>query len=420
MESLKAWIQHCCVLRFPLIVAICVSALIYTCILINTLPLISQRHCIVTQSEQSAESVTNSTIALRSNLAGEKAFTLQHKVKSGSSMEETNSMIANRSNLSGEKTFSLQRKVKPGSSMEETNFPKEFIGGSPMLKERTYPKKPRVFKCNKCFKYNYDQILKPNSCDAPGAIKLLIMVTTVPSARPQRDALRQTWLSLTRNNTASVRYLFLLGSGWPAKEHSDLSEENQQFGDILQDDYIDTYYNLSIKVLSGFKYSVDICKRAQFISRSADDNFVNLPEILTLLKEDKVQHPIFGYCKMAGDPVDRRTHSKWAVTKTEWNLPRYPPYCVGTTFLLSWKTMQTLYNASENVPYYVMEDVYFGEVARQTDIKVLDLPHFILNVPRILRSGYCLLPSKWKAVHEVPPQVQFPIWKHCLKEKKIP
>ena len=93
-----------------------------------------------------------------------------------------------------------------------------------------------------------------------------------------------TWARFAVHNTANVRYIFLIGGGWTGSDVTTVQTESAIYGDILQEDYVDSYYNLSYKVLSGFKWAVDFCPRAKFVVRSADDMYLNIPRILNLLQ----------------------------------------------------------------------------------------------------------------------------------------
>ena len=327
----------------------------------------------------------------------------------------------------GNSNLIIQYRIQPNGTDEEllnrANVPVEFRTGHPLLSTRTYPRSPRKMHCHECFLYIYENVLRPDSCDAPGDVWLLILITTVPAERELRNAIRQTWLSVTKNNTSSVRYLFLLGTGWPAKEQAIVEEESEEFNDFLQDDYIDSYFNLSIKVLSGFNFGITHCKRAQFIMRTADDNYVNIPNILFLLHRKKrlLQDKIFGECARYYRILRSKT-SKWAVTLNEWPLSRYPPYCIGTAFLMSRSIMEKVYHASKNVPYFVIEDVFFGEVAQQIGIDLLRVPNMMLPVPNFIMFSQnpCIMNNQWRAVHNATAAQQYLIWKHCPQRRDLP
>ena len=325
----------------------------------------------------------------------------------------------------GNESLILQYKVEAAETnpdvLNRSNIPEKFMKGNAMLRLRTYPRNPRKSKCRKCFAYIYGNVIRPKACDAPGNIQLLVVITTVPSARKTRDTMRETWLSFTKNNTGAVRYMFLIGSGWPANQQNRTLAESKEFGDILQDDYIDSYFNLSIKVMSGFKYGITICKQAKYIMRSADDNYVNIPNVLALLKkeETKIQDKMFGACNGGGQPALRHKSSKWAVTRNEWPADIYSAYCIGTTFMMSQGTTKRLFETAENVPYFVIEDVYFGEVAKQGSIPLLNLPDFLLGFPAINTTSTkpCKINPAWRAVDSIPEWKQSLLWKHCQEKK---
>ena len=318
----------------------------------------------------------------------------------------------------------LQYKVEAGEAktdiLNRFNIPQEFLKGDAMLRLRTYPRNQRQSRCHKCFAYIYGNIIRPKACDAPGKIKLLVVITTVPSARETRDTMRETWLSFTKNNTGAVRYMFLIGSGWPEDQQNKTLAESKEFGDILQDDYIDSYFNLSIKVMSGFKYGITICNQTKYIMRSADDNYVNIPNVMALLEKEatKIQDKMFGACNGGGLPTLREKSSKWAVTKNEWPANVYPAYCFGTTFIMSQAITRKLFVTAENVPYFVIEDVYFGEVAKQGNIKLMNFPDFLLGFPTIntTSTNPCKMNPKWRAVNSIPEKKQSLLWKYCQEK----
>ena len=303
------------------------------------------------------------------------------------------------------------------------HIPREFWNGHPLLRTRTYPKTQRKSHCNRCFVYIYENILSPKSCDVEGNIELLILITTTPSARHRRQAMRKTWLSQTKNNTVSVRYIFLIGSGWPQNQEYDIKSENSNYGDILQDGYTDSYYNLTLKVLSGFRFVQTNCTRAKNVMRTSDDNYVNIPNILNFLRNLKMRNDdkvIFGHCHENATVIRDQT-SKWAVTKNEWAEDYYPPYCTGTALFMPKQTMEKLYMAAENVTYFALEDVYFGQVAKEIGVRLEHTIHMIFPMKLRSDSHYhqCKTNREWKAIHDVSPKDQYQIWKICQHKKGI-
>ena len=327
-----------------------------------------------------------------------------------------------RASQMGLDPLALQYRVDAG--VDNPSLPAEFQGGVPLLRLRTYPSRPRNETCRQCFRYVYGNVLRPRSCDAPGHVTVLVLVTTVPDARAARSALRRTWLSVTSGNTARVRHVFLLGAGWPPATQERMRAENELFGDILLDDFIDSYVNLSIKVMGGLRFALHDCRRAEYVMRTADDNYVNLPNVLRLIAQrpPQLMNGLVGACWELGAAAVRNKKNKWAVSWNEWPRRSYPPYCGGTTFFMARRTARQLFDGAQNVPFFVLEDVFFGEVSRLYHIPHRSLPHFGLPVPKIDQRGnmtVCSLHHDWRSLHPVKPLFMMPIWLHCQKVKTI-
>ncbi|KAH3872089.1 hypothetical protein DPMN_035302 [Dreissena polymorpha] len=85
------------------------------------------------------------------------------------------------------------------------------------LGEDDVPRNTNVRKseCDNCFKHDFEyDIQNDHICDTSEMheqIDLLILVTSVHKNGFVRETLRSTWLSYSKNNTESVRHVFLLG-----------------------------------------------------------------------------------------------------------------------------------------------------------------------------------------------------------------
>ena len=80
---------------------------------------------------------------------------------------------------------------------------------------------------------------------------LLIVVCSAVKHFEQRQAIRQTWASDSFNRTLlpyAVRIVFLLGKSVndPLLQRK-IENESFKEGDIIQEDFIDTYYNLYVR-----------------------------------------------------------------------------------------------------------------------------------------------------------------------------
>ena len=277
-------------------------------------------------------------------------------------------------------------------------------------KTRIFPTVKRLESCHKCFVVDFKTIIPArNVCSYTKPIELLILITSVPWNIVERNTVRETWASYTKNNTSPLfRHVFLFGTGWNKSEQSILKRESLQFGDILQESYVDTYYNLSYKVLSGFKWAQIQCFGAKHIMRTADDNFINLPKVLGLITY-KITHAsaVIGYVYRAMPP-ERDTASKHRVSFLEWpEGVNYPPYCEGTAFLMSKTVAELLLNTSADVPYFPLEDVYIGMVMKRAGIAAKAAPGF-----SALFDSWWMCESYY-SIHPVTPKWMRTIWTFC-------
>ena len=71
-------------------------------------------------------------------------------------------------------------------------------------------------------------------------------------------------------------------------------QEQRQFGDILQEDFVDSYMNLTLKSVMGLKWASRRCPSARFLMKTDDDMFVNVPKLLDYLTKAQKERWITG------------------------------------------------------------------------------------------------------------------------------
>ena len=83
--------------------------------------------------------------------------------------------------------------------------------------------------------------------------------------------------------------IFLLGQS-PSGIESDLETEASKYEDMVQEDFIDTFVNLTLKATFMFKWvTSNDCLSAKFLFKTDDDTFVN-PEQLWASLEHSLLH----------------------------------------------------------------------------------------------------------------------------------
>ncbi|XP_050389556.1 beta-1,3-galactosyltransferase 1-like [Patella vulgata] len=126
------------------------------------------------------------------------------------------------------------------------------------------------------YKYliNEEEICKP----FPGKIFLLIAIPSRTSEFEERQAVRQTWGSLAVSNK-EIRLVFMLGYRPEIHSH-DLKTESEKYHDIIQEDFYDSYRNLSIKSEAILRFANTFCSGVKYVLKVDVDIFMNLPALI--------------------------------------------------------------------------------------------------------------------------------------------
>ncbi|KAG7238670.1 hypothetical protein INR49_030647 [Caranx melampygus] len=204
---------------------------------------------------------------------------------------------------------------------------------------------------------------QPDICKEPPF--LLLAVKSQVSHFDRRQAIRQSWgrAGVVANQTVAT--IFLLGNATAWDYHPDLSsslrDESAHHQDIIQWDYRDSFFNLTVKEVLFLEWIQTRCSGARFIFKGDDDVFVNTHRILDFLKglsEPKARDLFVGdVITDAGPHRDKKV--KYFVPESIYT-GKYPPYAGGGGYLYSGDIAARLHRVSEDVPLYPIDDVYTG------------------------------------------------------------
>lgn len=209
------------------------------------------------------------------------------------------------------------------------------------------------------------RINHPEKC-AGGEVHLLMVVKSVIEQHDRREAVRQTWGKEHTVDGRKIKTLFLLGSPTTGKDTKNLQKlieyEDRIYGDILQWDFMDTFFNLTLKEVNFLKWFDIYCSGVQFIFKGDDDVFVNTHNLLDLIGFKVEEHK--GSELFVGDTISkaipiRNRQSKYYIPKELYDKP-YPPYVGGGGFLMSSQLARRLFVVSEDLELYPIDDVFLG------------------------------------------------------------
>lgn len=197
-------------------------------------------------------------------------------------------------------------------------------------------------------------------------VDLLIVVKSVIEQHDRREAVRLTWGKEHTIRRQRVKTLFLLGTSAPGKDSKNLQKlleyENRLYGDILQWDFMDTFFNLTLKEVNFLRWFNIYCSNVSFIFKGDDDVFVNPANLVDLIdfrtQEGKVHNMFAGDTISKALPI-RHHQSKYYIPKELYN-QRYPPYVGGGGFLMSSQLANRLFAVSKSVTLFPIDDVFLG------------------------------------------------------------
>lgn len=239
--------------------------------------------------------------------------------------------------------------------------------------------------------HNFHYLLNPEgACRSRdgGHVSLLVYVHAAPANFKKRQTIRQTWGDQDVLRKYNATLVFIMGSVQDKPQLMDLVRmESERYGDIVQEDFVDTYRNLTYKAVAGLKWAAKYCSKAEYILKSDDDILVNLHRVVQYIR-DTVE-PTRGRKKLIlcnqwlRMKILRDKKSKWYIPEEDFPGEYFPPYCSGSAFILSGDMAQAMYEASLMVPFFWVDDYYITGAL----IKHLGLSQVRLN------DAYSINPS---------------------------
>uniref|UniRef100_A0A8D2B1X6 Hexosyltransferase n=1 Tax=Sciurus vulgaris TaxID=55149 RepID=A0A8D2B1X6_SCIVU len=208
-------------------------------------------------------------------------------------------------------------------------------------------------------------------------VLLLLFIKTAPENYHRRSAIRRTWGSeeyVRSQLNANIKTLFALGTPNPLKGEElqkKLVWEDQIYNDIIQQDFVDSFYNLTLKLLLQFSWANTFCPHAKFLMTADDDIFIHMPnliEYLQSLEQIGVQDFWIGRVHRGAPPI-RDKSSKYYVSYEMYQWPAYPDYTAGAAYIISGDVAAKVYEASQtlNSSLYI-DDVFMGLCANKMGI----------------------------------------------------
>lgn len=228
--------------------------------------------------------------------------------------------------------------------------------------------------------FNYILLENKTCHTSNGSVYLVVVVSVASGNFKQRQTVRETWGSIAKTNN-EIKLVFMLGSAANDGIQEKINSESDTYHDIIQEDFVDSYRNLSLKSVALLKWSFTYCSSAKYVLKADDDMFVNLNYLVNVLKHRKLNNTVIGMKITGARPIQNK-NSKWYTPSEMFNGTVYPPYCSGTSYVISGESVKKLYIASLNVPYFWLEDVFITGICRvKANIAITNDNGFTYNKP---------------------------------------
>lgn len=228
--------------------------------------------------------------------------------------------------------------------------------------------------------FTYIHTSKP--CDFPvnASRPLLILVKSAVRNSLIRDGVRRTWGYI---KDKAIRLVFVLGvNSTDAELQRSVDREVELYGDIVQQDFTDTYHNNTYKTIMAFNWAAEYCPGAKVNYFVDDDYLVLLPNLLQYIRrlaprnlENLFMGLLVPHSRPFTDPK-----SKWFVPLSEYQYDFWVPYLAGGAFLVSDSIMRKFVFAFPYVKFLRIDDSYLGIVAYKLGIK--PQPNMLFNYNR--------------------------------------
>jgi beta-1,3-galactosyltransferase 1 len=200
---------------------------------------------------------------------------------------------------------------------------------------------------------------------------LLVIVPSAVVNFDKRSAIRETWGSAFKNYNYkgyNVVLAFIVGKPLNSSLKSQISVESNAYNDIIQEDFIDNYQNLTLKSVMLLKWVDRYCREAEFVVKVDDDIYLDLDNLLSLLNIHGKKMLIGGHLNCYAQPV-RSKSSKWYMPYDIFPGSVYPPYALGWAYFLSGNIIHSLYKTALSTPLVHVKDVFLtGVVAKKLNI----------------------------------------------------
>ncbi|KJH43803.1 N-acetyllactosaminide 3-alpha-galactosyltransferase [Dictyocaulus viviparus] len=241
----------------------------------------------------------------------------------------------------------------------------------------------------------------------------ILFVRTAPHSIDYRNFIRDTWKTQTESfavvifvcatganiTSEAMKYR---GNPIPLKIQA---EYLNRIIDILHFDFIDSYHNLSLKMMAIYGFVLQEIPSVKEIIITNDDTIVNATALIQLLNVERTGSWMLGKVSR-GYPRLFMTWLPWHVPGEMYPNLCYPRFTQGSSFILSRDAARVLLENICQIPFVHLDDVMMGIVASCTRLKLLHhngfdkhtLANFVVYHYQYTRHSALHLRQLWSSI----------------------
>jgi len=244
--------------------------------------------------------------------------------------------------------------------------------------------------------YGFDDVLHEPYADTKAKVEALYMVILISSSphneehRELRNTIRQSWGNCSEVTKYHSEYssvvkskvkcilLFYMGLSENDKMNELNSLELNEHKDIIIGNFIDSYSNMTRKILFAFNY-VSIHYNSKYILKADDDVYINVPKLIyNINTKYKAIHNLYGGNIHYASVVRDARHRHY-LTREEFPDDWYPPYNKGSQLIISSHLLKPLLLMSTRIQRFGIDDAYIGLIMNHINVLPTKIKEFTQN-----------------------------------------
>jgi len=165
------------------------------------------------------------------------------------------------------------------------------------------------------------EIVIPQRPCVSGEVPILVHTAAQSAGKyyRRRAVIRRTWAREVADH--GMRVIFVIGLPKDPTEQRKLQQEADQFGDLLQFNFNEHYFNITLKAIAELHWAYRFCNESRFMIRVDDDALLNVPELAKVLVGEELKSGLTGQIEIT--EAHREPNHKWYMPPKYYDRDEY-------------------------------------------------------------------------------------------------